>query len=182
MSNILSSFLSICFIFILTLFFIRCIIYLTIYILSKFYSINKNKIKRKKLQPKTNIVIYKKEEDELFRDEKLENLQKKLLKNKNIEDNNKESEKQVKIINNDNNITTTQNIEIINKNQNDKIVGILKPIGFWTSLVIGDQLSKIFENAKVIKKRSGKGFWVSMLEAQRKISEKNNNKSPNINM
>lgn len=46
------------------------------------------------------------------------------------------------------------------------IVDIVKPIGFWTSMILGQKLTYLINSAQIINKRGRKGFWVSMIEAQ----------------
>lgn len=133
---------------------IRIVFYILIFIFSKIYSKNL-KLKAKKETPKknTNVVIYKKEEDELLRDQKKEKKQEKeqftLQGVQRMNDN------------------TNEDMEISDNYEEDvRVVGIVKPIGFWTSLILGDQLSQIIGRAHALNNRSHKGFWVSMLEAQ----------------
>ena len=47
-----------------------------------------------------------------------------------------------------------------------KIVDIVKPVGFWTSMVLGQKLTYLVSSAKLMNDKSHKGFWVSMVEAQ----------------
>lgn len=130
------------------IYIIRLFFYLILFILSFFYK--RNKINNKKIVPKTEVIPYKKEEDELFRDQKVE--EKKLqeeFKLDGVQRIGEEFQKQAELL-----------------DYEDRIVGIAKPIGFWTSLVLGDQLSQILGRASALNSRSHKGFWVSMLEAQ----------------
>lgn len=47
-----------------------------------------------------------------------------------------------------------------------RIVDIVKPVGKWTQFIIGRELSYLVNSARVMNKKSKKGFWVSMIEAQ----------------
>lgn len=47
-----------------------------------------------------------------------------------------------------------------------KIVDVVKPIGFWTSMILGQKLTYLIQSAQIINKRANRGFWVSMVEAQ----------------
>ncbi len=47
-----------------------------------------------------------------------------------------------------------------------KIVDIVKPVGFWTSMILGQKLTYLVSSAKLMNDNSNKGFWVSMVEAQ----------------
>lgn len=51
------------------------------------------------------------------------------------------------------------------KNQNH-IVDIVKPIGFWTSMILGQKLTYLIQSAQTLNKRGDKGFWASMIEAK----------------
>jgi lipopolysaccharide export LptBFGC system permease protein LptF len=46
------------------------------------------------------------------------------------------------------------------------IVDIVKPIGFWTSMILGQKLTYLIQAAQTINDRDKKGFWVSMIEAK----------------
>ncbi len=50
--------------------------------------------------------------------------------------------------------------------QKVNIVDIVKPIGFWTSMILGQKLTYLIQSAQIINKRGRQGFWVSMIEAQ----------------
>lgn len=47
-----------------------------------------------------------------------------------------------------------------------EIVDVVKPIGFWTSMILGQKLTYLIQSANTINKRGNKGFWVSMIEAK----------------
>jgi hypothetical protein len=47
-----------------------------------------------------------------------------------------------------------------------KIVDLVKPVGFWTSMILGQKLTYLVSSAKLMNDNSKKGFWVSMVEAQ----------------
>lgn len=47
-----------------------------------------------------------------------------------------------------------------------EIVDIVKPIGFWTSVILGQKLTYLIQSAQMLNKRGNKGFWVSMIEAK----------------
>ncbi len=53
-----------------------------------------------------------------------------------------------------------------------EIVDIVKPIGFWTSLILGEKLTYLIQSAQVLNKRGNKGFWVSMVEAKDRINNR----------
>jgi len=46
------------------------------------------------------------------------------------------------------------------------IVDIVKPIGFWTSMILGQKLTYLIQSAQTLNKRGDKGFWASMIEAK----------------
>ncbi len=47
-----------------------------------------------------------------------------------------------------------------------EIVDFVKPIGFWTSMILGQKLTYLIQSAQILNKRGEKGFWVSMIEAK----------------
>ncbi|MFC1659794.1 hypothetical protein ACFL0U_04480 [Pseudomonadota bacterium] len=47
-----------------------------------------------------------------------------------------------------------------------KIVGIAEPIGFWTSLILGQKLTFLVNQAHYLSQKGKKGFWVALVEAQ----------------
>jgi biopolymer transport protein ExbB/TolQ len=53
-----------------------------------------------------------------------------------------------------------------------KIVDIVKPVGFWTSMILGQKLTYLIQSAQVINKRDKQGFWVSMIEAKEREAGK----------
>lgn len=138
---------------------IRIFLYLLINILSKIYLRKKINNSTKRNTPKISRFTYKKDEL-LFRDQKIEEVEyKESLVIEGVEKINSDFERK---------------INSISMLEEDKIIGIAKPVGFWTSLILGDNLSKILGKAKTFKNRSNQGFWVSMLEAQsREIKRKN---------
>jgi hypothetical protein len=46
------------------------------------------------------------------------------------------------------------------------IVDFVKPVGFWTSMILGQKLTYLIQSAQILNKRSDKGFWASMIEAK----------------
>jgi hypothetical protein len=53
-----------------------------------------------------------------------------------------------------------------------KIVDTVKPVGFWSSMILGQKLSYLVKSAQIINKRGKQGFWVSMIEAQEQAAGK----------
>lgn len=52
------------------------------------------------------------------------------------------------------------------------VVDIVKPVGFWTSMILGQKLSYLIQSAQVLNKRGDKGFWASMIEAKEREAGK----------
>ncbi len=52
------------------------------------------------------------------------------------------------------------------------IVDIVKPVGFWTSMILGQKLTYLINSAQMINKRGDKGFWASMIEAKERVAGK----------
>lgn len=57
------------------------------------------------------------------------------------------------------------------------IVDIVKPIGFWTSMILGQKLTYLVSSAQLMNKNSHKGFWRSMVEAQEKAQGRQKGRS-----
>jgi len=58
-----------------------------------------------------------------------------------------------------------------------QIVDIVKPVGFWTSMMLGQKMTYLISSAKLMNKNSHKGFWVSMVEAQEKAQGRQKGRS-----
>jgi hypothetical protein len=54
----------------------------------------------------------------------------------------------------------------------EKRVGFAKPIGVWTSLILGDEITKTLERANEISEKNGENFWKSVAEAEARNSVK----------
>lgn len=62
-------------------------------------------------------------------------------------------------------LSEDQELEKKELNQVD-IVDIIKPVGFWTSMILGQKLTYLIQSAQMLNKRGDKGFWASMIEAK----------------
>ena len=51
-----------------------------------------------------------------------------------------------------------------------KIVDFVKPVGFWTSLILGQKLTYLVQSAQILNQRGDKGFWASMIEAKERAA------------
>ncbi len=58
-----------------------------------------------------------------------------------------------------------------------KIVDIAKPVGFWTSMMLGKKLTYLVSSAQIMNQNSRKGFWISMVEAQEKAAGRQKGRS-----
>lgn len=58
-----------------------------------------------------------------------------------------------------------------------RIVDIIKPVGFWTSMILGQKLTYLVSSAKLMNDNSHKGFWVSMVEAQERAQGRQKGRS-----
>ncbi len=119
----------------------------------------KNYKKLKKLSEKINPKKHKKfekEEDELIRKHEIpraNSVVKSELKNQR-----RNSDYEI--------IESTEKDEESHEMNQVEIVDIVKPIGFWTSMILGQKLTYLIQSANVLNKRGNKGFWVSMIEAK----------------
>lgn len=57
------------------------------------------------------------------------------------------------------------------------IVDIVKPVGFWTSMILGQKLTYLIQSAQVLNKRGDKGFWASMIEAKEREAGREHSRS-----
>lgn len=58
-----------------------------------------------------------------------------------------------------------------------EIVDLVKPIGFWTSMILGQKLTYLIQSAQTLNKRGNKGFWVSMIEAKDRAAGRQHGRS-----
>lgn len=115
--------------------------------------------KIKKILPKLN--RYNKEDEELMR----------------IKDKIPKAHSQIKFELKNNFVVDKPDYELIPRQQEQdlmqsEIVDIVKPIGFWTSMILGQKLSYLIQSAQMLNKKGNKGFWVSMVEAKDRVAGK----------
>jgi len=64
-------------------------------------------------------------------------------------------------------IIESQDQKLANEELNEsQIVDIVKPVGFWTSMILGQKLTYLVQSAQSLNKRGDKGFWAAMIEAK----------------
>jgi ribosomal protein S17 len=110
---------------------------------------NRKAIKAEKVQPKEDEALFIEKEDPLSKPKS--NVVQKIISQKQEAENRELSETQ--------------------------IVDIVKPVGFWTSVILGQKLTYLVSSAKIMNKNSHKGFWVSMVEAQEKAQGRQKGRS-----
>ena len=134
--------------FILLIFVIRGILELIIYISYKNYQEMKKKTQKYFPKKPKNFV---KEEEELrrYKDE----IPKAHSKTK-LEQKLKESQEQYQKIQDD-----------ILQEEEEKIIGVVKPIGFWTSKIFGERIATIIAQAESMKKGESTKFWQNFVKA-----------------
>jgi len=78
----------------------------------------------------------------------------------------------------------TQKMPVSQEEENERkeldevtIVDIVKPVGFWTSMILGQKLTYLVSSAQIMNKNNHKGFWVSMVEAQEKAQGRQKGRS-----
>jgi len=138
---------------------IRLVFKIILAISLKIYFKNKMANKKSKMAPNSAIL---KNDEELLRNKNKENGV--LFNLDEIQGINKNLKNNMEMLDR---MDENNDIEV-----NNRIVGIVRPVGFWTSLILGDQLGELLNKAKTLSSRSKKGFWISMLETQTKISLK----------
>lgn len=64
-----------------------------------------------------------------------------------------------------------QNVQVMNNRHVEQeqslgnIVGIVKPIGKWTALVMGEKITYLMQHAEELKRQSDKGYWQTKMHA-----------------
>jgi len=61
--------------------------------------------------------------------------------------------------------------------QKPEIVDVIKPIGFWTAMILGQKLTYLVSSAQILNKRGDKGFWAAMVEAREKEAGRQHSRS-----
>ncbi len=142
---------------IIAIFSVRLIINILINKAKRKYNILKKKAQKKISQKISSKYI--KEEDELLLNKQNQN---------NIAKNSNQSYQIIK---------SQEQEEQREQLNNMDIVDIVKPIGFFTSMILGQKLTYLIQSAQIINKRGKKGFWVSMVEAQEKAAGRQHGRS-----
>ncbi|MDR3290447.1 MAG: hypothetical protein LBT02_04190 [Rickettsiales bacterium] len=82
--------------------------------------------------------------------------------------------KRIKKRRNTRDVATILNEKLVVKKAEESIVGFAKPVGFWSSLLLGGKITEVFDKAKNASlKDDSKSFWASVAEAQAKENAKN---------
>ena len=58
-----------------------------------------------------------------------------------------------------------QEEHILQQPTQTKIVGIVKPIGKWTQLILGQKVSYMMQQANALKQQTEHGYWQTMLNS-----------------
>ena len=68
------------------------------------------------------------------------------------------------------NIGTVQRLPKVAEQEIDynkkNIVGMVKPIGYWTSLIMGQRVTYLMQQANVLREQNDAGYWVNMMHAR----------------
>ena len=68
------------------------------------------------------------------------------------------------------NIGTVQRLPKVVEQQIDynkkNIVGMVKPIGYWTSLIMGQRVTYLMQQANVLREQNDAGYWVNMMHVR----------------
>lgn len=137
-----------------TIFLVRIIFAVILHFARKKYLALKDSILKKKKKPE-----YEKEEDELLRAIPKAHSATRAANLARI--------KAAQAENDSFELVTSEEQQLEKEELNEvKIVDTVKPVGFWTSMILGQKLSFLVKSAQVINKRGKQGFWVSMIEAQ----------------
>jgi hypothetical protein len=75
-------------------------------------------------------------------------------------------------------IINSQESELEQEEKNQtRIVDFVKPVGFWTSMILGQKLTYLIQSAQALNKRGDKGFWASMIQAKEREAGKQHSRS-----
>lgn len=69
------------------------------------------------------------------------------------------------------NVVRINEKQIEAKGRDKKIVGLAKPMGKWTSMILGQKLTYLVNQAAILNENEQQGFWVSMLEARERTPD-----------
>ncbi len=47
-----------------------------------------------------------------------------------------------------------------------EIVGMVKPVGRWTAMILGQKVSYLMQHAETLKTQNDAGYWVNMMHAK----------------
>ena len=97
--------------------------------------------------------------DVLYRDKDLE--KKKAQELAKIEKNKQQAAK----IGNVTRLSRATEAEEPNYNKKN-IVGMVKPIGYWTSLIMGQRVTYLMQQANILREQNDAGYWVTMMNAR----------------
>jgi len=145
--------ITIAILFVIVLLFIilvRLFFKITLFFLMKKYRLYKERFKLKREEK-----FFRKEDDELLKDKVKEEEKFQSLELMDISEEEKDRIKE----------GINQDIE------EGRIVGVAEPVGFWTSLILGQKLTFLVNQAHAMEKE-GKGFWVALVNAQARSQER----------
>lgn len=58
-------------------------------------------------------------------------------------------------------------VDDILQEEEEKVVGVAKPVGFWTSKIFGERIATIIAQAESMKKGESTKFWQNFVKASR---------------
>ncbi|MFM8186540.1 MAG: hypothetical protein ACKN9I_06395 [Alphaproteobacteria bacterium] len=58
-------------------------------------------------------------------------------------------------------------VDDILQEEEEKVVGVVKPVGFWTSKIFGERIATIIAQAESMKKGESTKFWQNFVKASR---------------
>lgn len=161
--NALPILLAIFVIVLISIIFTRIIINLILMMLIRKYHKIGNKIKSKIRKSNKKNKIFNKNDDELLR-YRYDNLPDDLFPKAHSQI---KAEIKANKISNTFEVIENEQDRILRQQQNKpQIVDFVKPVGFWTSMILGQKLTYLIQSAQILNKRGDKGFWASMIEAK----------------
>lgn len=62
-------------------------------------------------------------------------------------------------------VVMNQEQAILQQFEQTKIVGVVKPIGKWTKLILGQKVGYMMQQANALKEQTGHGYWQTMMNS-----------------
>lgn len=89
-------------------------------------------------------------------------------------DKEKEKKKELEKLKNVQKLTRVNEEEI--NLEEKRIVGMVKPVGRWTAMILGQRVSYLMQHAETLKAQNSPNYWQNMIHAQEVLKGKGKNR------